>query len=301
MDVSIIIVNYNTKELTKNCLKSIYENTKDISFEVIVSDNGSADGSIEMIKSEFPQVALIENSENLGFGKANNRGLKIAKGKYIFYLNSDTVLLNNAVKMFFDYWENAENKDEIGALGCFLTKNSKQIHSFGMFPTKTNILKYFFRCCISSSFVGSLYRKFKKVKKEIENVSCSQTVNGYITGADLFLKNDVDAIYDEQYFMYFEESDLQFNNFHKKNKKIFVIDTPKIEHLEGGSEKLHSEGYSFKKITSFYYWQSAILYFKKNFNSVFFVLILKILLTFEYLNPFNLSKTYKYLGMIWKV
>ena len=88
MDVSIIIVNYNTKNLTINCLSSIYEQTKDISFEIIVSDNGSTDGSIEMIKSNFTKVIVIENKENLGFGKANNRGLKVATGKYIFYLNN---------------------------------------------------------------------------------------------------------------------------------------------------------------------------------------------------------------------
>ena len=116
-DVSIIIVNYNTMDLTRNCLKSVFEQTKDISFEVIVSDNGSNDGSIEMIKSEFPQVVLIENNANLGFGAANNRGLKMTKGKYIFYLNSDTVLLNNAVKNFFDYWENSPEKEKIGAFG----------------------------------------------------------------------------------------------------------------------------------------------------------------------------------------
>ncbi|MBR1638758.1 MAG: glycosyltransferase [Treponema sp.] len=68
----------------RNCLKSIFEHTKDIFFEVIVSDNGSTDGSVEMIKTEFPQVVLIENNVNLGFCVANNRGLDIAKGKYIF-------------------------------------------------------------------------------------------------------------------------------------------------------------------------------------------------------------------------
>ena len=84
LDVSIIIVNYNTKELTRNCLKSVFEQTKNISFEVIVSDNGSNDGSIEMIKSDFPQVVFIENNANLGFGVANNRGLKNCKGKIYF-------------------------------------------------------------------------------------------------------------------------------------------------------------------------------------------------------------------------
>ena len=97
MDVSIIIVNYNTRDLLKDCLISIYKHTTEIDFEVIVSDNGSVDGSIEMLKQEFSQVVLIENNANLGFGTANNRGLAVARGKYIFYLNSDTILLNNAV------------------------------------------------------------------------------------------------------------------------------------------------------------------------------------------------------------
>ncbi|MFC2281975.1 MAG: glycosyltransferase family 2 protein, partial [Treponema socranskii subsp. buccale] len=90
MNVSVIIVNYNTRELTKNCLLSIYEKTQGINFEVIVSDNGSKDGSQDMIRTEFPQVSLIENNANLGFGTANNRALAAAKGKYVFYLNSDT-------------------------------------------------------------------------------------------------------------------------------------------------------------------------------------------------------------------
>ena len=131
MNVSIIIVNYNTKKLLSDCLKSIYEQTKDLEFEVIVSDNGSTDGSIEMLKSDFPQVILIENNANLGFGTANNRGLSVAKGKYIFYLNSDTILKNNAVKYFFDFWENSPEPEKIGGLGANLLNSAGEtIHSY---------------------------------------------------------------------------------------------------------------------------------------------------------------------------
>lgn len=144
MDVSIIIVNYNTKNLTKDCINSIYEQTAGLEFEIIVSDNNSKDGSIEMIKESFPNVILIENNENLGFGRANNKGLAVATGKYIFYLNSDTILLNNAVKIFFDYFEK-HNNENIGALGCNLqNKDGETIHSFGQIvPLKKRVKTLF--------------------------------------------------------------------------------------------------------------------------------------------------------------
>ena len=101
MQVSIIIVNYNTKAFLYDCLKSIYEHTSGIEYEIIVSDNGSTDDSLQMISESFPSVKIIDNKKNLGFGAANNRALDIALGKYIFYLNSDTILLNNVTNEFY--------------------------------------------------------------------------------------------------------------------------------------------------------------------------------------------------------
>ena len=96
MDLSVIIVNWNTKKLLDNCLSSIFKLTKGITFEIIVVDNGSKDGSAQMVKEKFPQVKLIPNRDNLGFTKANNQGIKIEKGKYILLLNSDTYLIENS-------------------------------------------------------------------------------------------------------------------------------------------------------------------------------------------------------------
>ena len=238
MNVSIIIVNYNTKELTRNCLKSVFEQTKSISFEVIVSDNGSEDGSIEMIKSEFPQVILIENNANLGFGAANNRGLKIAKGKYIFFLNSDTLLLNNAVKIFFDYWETSPEKEKIGALGCNLVdKDGELTHSFGDFLKIKKATKNLLRRFCGLTYKGILQKicKGKRISKKIIYKFYIGKVD-YITGADLFLLNNSDAIFDERYFMYTEEVDLEYK-LSKKGLDRLIIDGPKIIHLEGGSDK----------------------------------------------------------------
>lgn len=256
MDVSIIIVNYNTCSLTSNCLKSIFEHTKDVVFEVIVSDNGSKDGSVEMIKQAFPQVVLIENNANLGFGAANNRGLNIAKGKYIFYLNSDTILLNNAVKYLFDYWETSPDKDNIGALGGLLqNEHGCIIHSGGQLPTLTHEILFLCRCILSS---------FGLIFNRTHTYSTGEI--GYVTGADLFMQNNDDAKFDENYFMYYEESDMQYNLQHKGLKRV-LIEGPKIIHLEGGSDKKKSAKYDFKKKTSKYYWESCVYYLKKNLNA----------------------------------
>ena len=92
--LSIIIVTHNSKDFLRNCLKSVFEKIKDLSFEVLVVDNASTDGTFEMLKNEFPQVKAIFSKENLGFAKANNLAIKEAKGKYIFLLNPDTILLD---------------------------------------------------------------------------------------------------------------------------------------------------------------------------------------------------------------
>ena len=97
MDLSIIIVNWNVKDLLSKCLESVFTHTGGIRFEVIVVDNGSRDGSAEMIRQEFPQVKLVVSRDNLGFARANNIGIKRAQGRYILLLNPDTELFNNAL------------------------------------------------------------------------------------------------------------------------------------------------------------------------------------------------------------
>lgn len=236
IDVSILIVNYNTKELIIDCINSIYKFTKDVSFEIIVSDNGSKDDSIKAISEKFPKVKLIDNGVNLGFGAANNRAVKIARGKYIFYLNSDTILLNNAIKYFFDYWESHKD-DNLGALGAnLLDRNGRIIHSWGCFPTLPQTTKRLLRRFLAQTFKGIKERIFKK--NSLYSVQTEPHYVGkvdYVTGADLFLLNNDDAYFDERYFLYYEETDLEYK-LALKNKSRMIIDGPKIMHLLGGSE-----------------------------------------------------------------
>lgn len=304
MDVSIIIVNYNTKELTYGCLKSVYEKTKDVDFEVIVSDNGSKDGSVELIKSKFPQVILVENNENLGFGRANNRGLDVARGKYVFYLNSDTILLNNAVKMFFDYFEEHDEKEKIGALGCNL-QNSEGgiIHSSGEIKALKTKLGELFHCFlgISKDTVKFIFTRKLGTFTIDHSASFKTGEVPYITGADLFVKNDGSAKYDERYFMYNEEVDLQLN-LHKNGLKSILIDGPEIIHLEGGStKKLPQKVVYLSSAGNIQLFKSYIQFYKKNFYHQLGIFAIKLIVTLIWLNPLIFNKTKKYIGEIWRI
>lgn len=267
IDVSIIIVNYNTKELLRDCLKSIYSNTKDVLFEVIVSDNGSTDGSVDMVRDDFPQVILVENGENLGFGHANNIAKKKSSGKYIFFLNSDTILLNNAVKFFYDYFENTKSCF-IGGIGAYLQDSDGTfIHSGGVFPTYANvckermqnlidsILKYFFYIFA----LENLFLKLRDMKKSSNKKSTFNKIE-YVSGADLFMRNNENAVFDERFFLYYEETDMEYQ-LAKKGKKFFLINGPKIIHLlyKGKVSKIQFETFS-----SYHSKISAIKFFEKN-------------------------------------
>ena len=101
MDVSIIIVNYNTKQVTQSCINSIVEHSHGFSYEIILVDNHSTDGSYALFSNDA-RIKYVYNEKNVGFGQANNIGYQYSTGDFIFLLNSDTLLLNNAIKLFYD-------------------------------------------------------------------------------------------------------------------------------------------------------------------------------------------------------
>ncbi|MBQ9722805.1 MAG: glycosyltransferase family 2 protein [Bacteroidales bacterium] len=262
MDVSIIIVNYNTKELLRNCIQSIYNHKTQSSYEIIVVDNNSHDGSCEMIKSEFTKVKLIESSENLGFGRANNLGLKHASGSYFFFLNSDTVLLNNAIDYFVEFC--AQRKElKIGAVGSILIdSDNRNMHSYGTFITIKSLL-----LDILYKYKG-IFRK-AEVLNDIylhpESVSSPICVE-YITGADLFVPAMVvDDIgdFDPRFFMYCEEVDWQ-KRMCDSGYGRFIIPGPKIIHLEGASAPSTSRHRSIGRILNTFV--SQIQYIAKHMS-----------------------------------
>lgn len=255
--VSVIIVNYNTCELLRDCLLSVYAQTKDLSFEVIVVDNNSSDSSKRVLENEFPQVKSIFSEVNLGFGKANNLGVKNSEGDFVFFLNSDTVLKNNAIKLFYDFMQKNESKLRIGALGCLLKNLHEDIgFSYGSFPTIKNEFFY---------ILGKL--KIRKIEDLRSKAKLQYFDVDFVSGAALFMRKDVfmeiDG-FDSEIFLYYEETDLQ-KRLYNKNFRNIIITSPLIVHLEGGSAK------STKKIsfnTLCFSQESMNYYIKKHFKGI---------------------------------
>lgn len=219
MNVSIIIVNYNTKELTNNCINSIIENTKDVSYEIILVDNASTDGSKELFEDDA-RVRYIYNNINEGFGKANNLGLIYSTGDYIFLLNSDTILKNNAIFYFFDAMQHAV--PNVACMGCILEgPDGNPTKSFGPFLS--------FKVVVPKHVI-------QIVNKPISKLGVNVPV---VLGADLFIRRSVIdkyGLFDPAFFMYHEENDLQRRYF-QVGYISKIINGPKIVHFEGKSNK----------------------------------------------------------------
>ena len=304
-DISVIIVNYNTRELIRNCIRAIIEHTEGVDFEVIVSDNGSADGSCEMLRAEFPGVRVIENNRNLGFGTANNRGLAVARGKYIFYLNSDTVIKNNALKLFFDYFEEHGRGGDLGVIGCnLLGTDGETVLSKGDFPDFREIIVDALK---ANYGLWKLFVQSAVLRRELPDTSKKKLFYenhvgdvDYVVGADMFLLNDEYARFDENIFLYIEEVDLQLRMKNAEKRRV-LIDGPEIIHLEGQSSKNQKSHY-FEEMTSYSSIcnnVSRIYYCKKNVSSAK-AFVLKMLLALLWTNPMISKYNRKYVPNLMK-
>jgi hypothetical protein len=114
VDVSVCIANWNCRELLRRCLESLYDQPQGVSFEVVVVDNASADGAADMVAAEFPGVTLVRNRDNRGFSKANNQAAALARGRYLFFLNNDTVVPPETLRKFLEF---AEANPSVGMVG----------------------------------------------------------------------------------------------------------------------------------------------------------------------------------------
>lgn len=225
MEISIIIVNWNTGELLRRCLESVRATLPRLSFEVIVVDNASTDGSVAMLRELFPSVRLIENAENRGFGAANNQALRIMRGRYALLLNSDALLTANAAAELFAYLEG--HPDVAMACGQLLNADGSRQNSIAAFPTlltlmtNTSLLEYLFP------------RRFPSKRHPLPTPT---EIDSAVGACLLVRKSAIDAVgmFDERYFFFFEETDWAYR-MRRAGWKIVHVPTAFIYHFQGQS------------------------------------------------------------------
>jgi GT2 family glycosyltransferase len=131
MDVSVVIVSWNTRDILRGCLRSVFEQTREVTYEVFVVDNNSRDGSADMVRTEFPRVKLIENAQNRGFAAANNQGLRLALGRYALVLNPDTLILDYSASQSWAGGSAIASKTWMSLRGCLCWYAARQSRKWG--------------------------------------------------------------------------------------------------------------------------------------------------------------------------
>mgnify|MGYP003394275545 CR=1 FL=1 len=231
MDLSIVIVSYNTKELLLECLNSVRLATRKINTEVFVVDNDSKDGSPEMVAKDFKEVKLFANKQNLGFSKANNQALKKARGKYILVLNPDTQVLKDTLVKMIDFMN--KNPDvAVSSCRVELANGSLDRDCRRHYPTPWRAFTHF--SGLSQKFKGSkifdqYYMGYLSEKKEHEVDAC--------VGAFMMVRKkamDVVGLFDEDFFFYGEDLDWCFR-FRQEGYKIVFTPITKIIHHKGAA------------------------------------------------------------------
>jgi GT2 family glycosyltransferase len=229
-DISIIIVSYNTRAMTLDCLRTLGANCGTLTSEVFVVDNASADGSADAIRESFPHVTVIANSRNVGFGAANNQAMALAKGRYFLLLNSDAFIKPGALAALHQY---LETHAAVGVVGPRLLNEdgSLQISCF-RYPSPT-------RAWLENLWISSLLRSHPTIGDYRRWPHDSERKVDWVIGACLLVRREVyEKVggFDERFFMYAEETDWQAR-IRDAGWTIGFTPTAEVTHLGGASGK----------------------------------------------------------------
>jgi GT2 family glycosyltransferase len=254
MDLSIFIVNYNTKKLTMECIDSIYKATiEDYEFEIFVVDNASMDCSVEMIKNSFPNVHVIENAENVGFSKANNQAITLSKGRYVLLLNSDTIVEKNTISDMIRFMDTNPNA---GASGCKVVLPSGDLDKacHRGFPTPS--ASFYYLTGLDKRYSHNpkytAYHMSHLDMNKIHEIDC-------LVGAFMIVRRKTIheiGLLDESYFMYGEDIDWCYR-IKQAGWKIYYNPQVKITHYKGASSRK-------KPIKIIYEFHRAMYIFHRN-------------------------------------
>jgi GT2 family glycosyltransferase len=243
VDLSIILVNWNTRDLLRDCLASVYQQEPDIELEVWVVDNASGDGSAGMARQQFPQARLIENPENLGFARANNQALALARGRYLMLLNTDTLARPGAFRRMVRF---ADAQADAGVVGCRLLNADGSLQpSWAGFPT------------LWSEMAGRNVRR-RRLASKSELAWEVDWVGGACLMARRQALHEV-GLLDESFFMYSEEVDWCLR-MRRRGWKVYYLETAEVVHLGGGSARRASAA----QLTRLY--DSKLRFFRKHYG-----------------------------------
>ena len=230
LDLSIVIVNWNTQHVIIECLESVYARLGELQAEVILIDNASTDNSVKEISTKFPQVRLIANDTNRGFAGANNQGMEIATGRFLLLLNPDTVVLDDAFAKSIDYLN--ENPD-VGVVGCQVMENAETIQrTCFRYPSIINTLMWVSGALawkpLSRIAGRAAYGPWdRRSQREVEVVS----------GMFMLVRREAleeVGFMDEEYFVFAEEADWCYR-FRAAGWRCVFAPVGRILHVDGGS------------------------------------------------------------------
>ena len=274
MDLSIVIVNYNVKYFIEQCLHSVSRAIEGIDAEVIIVDNNSVDGSCDMIHEKFPWAKLIENKENLGFSKANNQALKIAKGEFCLLLNPDTIVEEDTFTKCISFMR---NNQDAGALGVHMIDGRGNFLPESKRSLPTPLVSFFKIFGLSSIFPRSKF--FARYHLGYLDKNKNHIVD-VLSGAFMFLRKEAiekTGFLDETFFMYGEDIDLSYRISQEGYNNYYFSETS-IIHYKGESTKKGSVNY----VLVFY--NAMIIFAKKHFskkNARLFSLLINIAIYFR--------------------
>jgi len=242
LDLSIIIINWNSSALLRKCLLSIYGNTKRVQYEILVVDNASFDGCCEMLTEEFPAVRFIQSRENGGFARANNLGFRSALGRMVLFLNPDTEIQGPAIDRMLQF---LETTSDAGLVGARLLNSdlSTQTSCIQKFPTIVNQ-------AVDAELLRRLFPKLSLwgIRQLIEAPASGAAVE-VISGACQMIRREAFervGMFDEKFFMYAEDVDLCYRMFASGRKNYYVGDATVIHH--GGQSSGSSPQSNFSAV-----------------------------------------------------
>jgi GT2 family glycosyltransferase len=257
---SIVIVTFNTKELTRNCLTSLHPACRGLSSEVIVVDNNSFDGTSAMIRSEFPEVVLVPNPRNVGFAAANNQGISGSKGEYILCLNSDTILREDALRNTLDFMRSHPEASIVGVR--LLNKDGTIQQSCRSFPSVLNVFSeafFLYKILPKNRVLGKYYLGWFTYD-EVQEVDV-------ILGAFMMIRRSVFdkiGLFDERFFIFTEETDFCLRAS-RAGLKTYFYPGAEVIHLGGQSAEQDPQR-MFRDI-----YRTQIYLFRKHYASLEYV------------------------------